>query len=449
MAASTQQSGERGSWGSEMGFLLAAVGSAVGLGNMWRFSATASSSGGAAFVVLYIALTFIVGIPLLMSELAIGRRSKLSPVGALRKVAGPGWVPLGWLFVAAGFIIFSFYGVIAGWAVRYGIEAVLSGLPADPAAHFNDIASGMPAALYHIGFTALTVGVVMAGVKGGIERASMILMPTLFGILILMAIWAFTLDGSGAGYEYFLSPDWGQMFHPNNIADAAGQTYFSLSLGMGALITFASYLGKKNNLPKESGIIAFADFAVAFMAGLVVFPVVFALGFDNLVIGLGANQAEGVLFIALPAAFQAMGSFGRIVGVLFFFGLSVAALTSTISLLEVVVSSVIDEFDVSRKKASILIGAGIAIVGIAPAYKISILGQMNSIAGELFLGIGAFLTVIIVGWVMDDPVAELEEGCSGFLAKSLPLWRFVVKFILPLITGAVLVIMIQTKFFSG
>jgi neurotransmitter:Na+ symporter, NSS family len=442
-------SGDRGTWGTEMGFILAAVGSAVGLGNMWRFSATAAGSGGAAFVMLYIALTFVVGIPLLMSELAIGRRTKLSPIGALRGVAGPAFVPLGWLFVLAGFVIFAFYGVIAGWAVRYGVEAIIGGLPADPAARFGDIASGAPAAIYHVLFVALTVGVVMAGVKGGIEKAALYLMPLLFGILILLAIWAVSLDGAGAGYAYYLAPDFSGLFDAKTIADAAGQTYFSLSLGMGALITFASYMGRKNNLGKESAIVAGADFSVAFVAGLVVFPVIFALGFDDLVIGLGANDAEGVLFIALPAAFQSMGGSGRFLGIVFFFALSVAALTSTISLLEVVVSSFIDELKITRRKASLIVGIGIALVGLAPAYDIRILAQMNSIAGELVLAIGAFATAIIVGWVMDDPVAELEKGASPMIKATLPIWYFVVRFVLPIITGGVLFLMIQTKFFAG
>lgn len=442
-------SSDRGAWGSELGFLMAAVGSAVGLGNMWRFSSTASSSGGAAFVLLYVVLTFVVGIPLLMAELSIGRRMKLSPIGALRGVGGPAWVPVGVMFVAAGFLIFSFYAVIAGWAVRYGVEALFTGLPADPGAHFSAIATGPVAAVYHVLFVLLTVMIVSAGVKSGIEKASMILMPMLFLILIGLAIFAFTLDGAGAGYAYYLKPDWSGIFDPTTISNAAGQTYFSLSLGMGALITFASYMGKKHNLAKQSAIIAFADFAVAFLAGLVVFPVVFALGFQDQVIGLSASDAEGVLFIALPGAFSAMGAFGRIVGVVFFFGLSVAALTSTISLLEVVVSSVIDELGWSRKKAAWIVGAAIAVVGIAPAYSLGILGKMNMIAGEIFLALGAFLTVILVGWVMDDPTGELAEGASPGVKKSLPAWFFVMKYVLPVITGAVLVMMVKARFFSA
>ncbi|RMH20159.1 MAG: sodium-dependent transporter, partial [Gemmatimonadetes bacterium] len=415
-STSPTTSNDRGTWGSELGFLLAAVGSAVGLGNMWRFSATASTSGGAAFVMLYLVLTFVIGVPLLMCELALGRRMRLSPIGALRGAAGPKWVPLGILFVISGFVIFAFYAVIAGWAVRYGVEALIWGLPENPGTRFGEIATGPTAAVYHVFFVLITAFIVAAGVKTGIEKAAKILMPLLFAILVGLAIWAFTLPGAGAGYEYYLKPDFSHLLDPQILSNAAGQTYFSLSLGMGAILTFASYMGKKHDIGKESTIIALADFGVAFMAGLVVFPVVFALGFQDQVIGLSASDAEGVLFIALPGAFGTMGFWGRVVGVTFFLALSVAALTSTISLLEVVVSSVIDELGWDRKKATWIIAAGIALLGLLPAFNIQWLVQMNSIAGELFLAIGAFLTAIVVGWFMKDPVSELAEGASPLVA---------------------------------
>ncbi len=432
-----------------MGFLLAAVGSAVGLGNMWRFSATASQSGGAAFVVLYLLLTLIVGIPLLMAELSIGRKMRLSPISALRKAGGSGWVPLGYLFVASGFFILAFYSVIAGWALRLGLEAIFVGLPQDPAAHFGDISSGPFAAVFHLVFIALTVFVVSGGVKKGIERAATILMPALFIILVGLAVWAVSLDGAGEGYRFYLTPDISGIFDPQTIADAAGQTYFSLSLGMGALLTFASYLGKEHNLPRESSIIAAADFGVAFIAGLVVFPVIFALGFSHLIEGLAPGDAEGVLFIALPAAFDSMGVFGRAVAIAFFVALIVGALTSTISLLEVVVSSLMDETKIERKKLAYTMGAAIAVVGLAPAFDIQWLVRMNNWAGTLFLGIGAFATVVFVGWFMDDPVGELAVGAGTLTRKTLRLWYLLTKYVLPVITGTVLYFMIRNLFFSS
>ncbi|MFQ5890472.1 MAG: sodium-dependent transporter [Gemmatimonadota bacterium] len=435
----------RGAWGSQLGFLLAAIGGAVGLGNMWRFSATASSSGGAAFVVVYIALTFLVGVPLLLAELAIGRRAAMSPIGALRRVAGRSWVPAGYMFVAGGFVIFSFYSVIAGWAVRYGVEALLSGLPVEPGQHFGNIATGPAAALYHVGFVALTALVVMGGVRAGIERAALILMPTLFLMLVGLAVWAATLAGAAEGYSFYLAPRFDELLNLKILGDAAAQTYFSLSLGMGAMLTFASYLGKNHDLGRESGIIAVADFSVAFAAGLVTFPIVFALGFSDQVIGLTADEAEGVLFIALPGAFALMGDLGRGIGVLFFAALSVAALTSTISLLEVLVSSVIDEMHVERKKATMAVGLGVALLGIAPAYSLRVLASMNEIAGGLLLGLGAFLITIAVGWFMHDPVAELADGAGPLTRKLLPGWYFLIRFVMPVITGFVFYSMIVSS----
>jgi len=290
--------------------------------------------------------------------------------------------------------------------------------------------------------------VVAGGVKNGIEKAATLLMPALFIILIGMALWAAGLDGSGAGYRFYLTPDMAGLLHPGTIADAAGQTYFSLSLGMGAMLTYASYLGKNHNLPKESSIIAAADFGVAFIAGLVVFPVIFALGFSNLIEGLSPGDAEGVLFIALPAAFNSMGVYGRAIAIAFFVALIVGALTSTISLLEVVVSSLIDETRAQRKKVTWLVGGAIAVVGLAPAFDIQWLVRMNNWAGTLFLGIGAFATVIFVGWFMEDPVAELADGASSLTKKTLQAWYQLTRYVLPIVTGTVLYFMIRNLFFS-
>lgn len=434
--------GNREAFGTRVGFILAAVGGAVGLGNMWRFSATAAHSGGAAFVLLYLGLTLVVGIPLLLAELTIGRRMRLSPIGALRGAAGPRWVPVGYLFVLAGLTIFSYYTVIAGWAVRFGIEILVFGLPTDPATRFGEMASGPGAAGFHVLFVLATVMVVSAGVRKGIERAALLLIPLLFLILIGLAIWASGLDGASPGYAYYLAPAWSDLLDPGVVANAAGQTYFSMSLGMGASLTFASYMRDDANLVKEGTIIAFSDFSVAFLAGLVVFPVVFALGFSDQVIGLGASEAEGVLFIALPGAFATMGSAGRGLGLVFFSALSVAALTSTISLLEVVVSSVMDEWRVPRRTAALGAGGLVVLLGLAPSFSLSVLSLMNTVAGEIALALGAFLTVIAVGWFVQNPDEELRKGGNATTRWLTPGWLAVVRYVLPIVTGAVLVFMI-------
>jgi NSS family neurotransmitter:Na+ symporter len=309
-------------WSSQSGFVLAAVGSAVGLGNMWRFSYLAAENGGAAFVILYVGLTLAVGIPVLLAELAIGRGSQRSPVRALAHFGGVAWKPLGMVFVAAGFVILSYYGVIAGWTLRYAWIAISGGFGADIADRFGAISEGWDAFAFHVGFMFMTIVIVGHGVKAGIERASVLLMPVLFAIVVGLALYAATLDGAGSGYTYYLSADFSKLWDRDVIKDAAGQAFFSLSLGMGAMLTYASYLERDQNLPNESVVIAGADVAIAFVAGLVVFPLIFALGLSDKVSG----STVGTLFITLPQAFAEMGGVGQVVSLLFFFALIVGAL---------------------------------------------------------------------------------------------------------------------------
>lgn len=403
----------------------------------------ASSRGGAAFVLLYVGFTFLVGLPILLGEFALGRRARLSPPGALRAVLGRHWIGLGGFYLLISVVIFAFYSVIAGWALRYTLETAFVGLPDDPAAHFAGLASGPVAAGYHLAFVGLTAGVVALGVRGGIERAGLVLMPALFLILVGLALWAATLPGASEGYAFYLAPDFGALGDPGTWAAAAGQAYFSLGVGVGLMVTFASYLDDRHALPVEGGIVAVSDFSVALFAGLVIFPVVFAFGLSEGVVGLGADQAEGVLFIALPAAFEAMGGAGRFIGLLFFTALTVAALTSTISMLEIVVSSLVDETDLSRPRAAGLVGGGVAVLGLLPAFSLQALGTMNVLAGDVALGIGAFLLTLGVGWFMDDPVSELARGAPRWIRPWLPGWHFAVRWVAPVVTGGVLFLMIR------
>ncbi len=421
-----QNEPQREVFGTRAGFILAAVGSAVGLGNMWRFSYTASEGGGAAFVFLYIGLTLLVGIPVMLAEFAAGRAGRLSPIGALRKAGGKAWLPMGYIYVASGLLILSYYSVIAGWVVRYAFEAFTIGFPADAGAHFEAISTGPTAMAYHLLFMIFTTVIVMGGIEKGIEKASTLMMPALFVILIGLAIWASTLDGAAAGYAAYLKPEWGDLLNGSTFASAAAQAFFSLSLGMGAMLTFASYLSKDENLNREAAVISFADFGVALIAGLVVFPIVFALGLQGDV----SESSVGALFIALPGAFAEMGA-GRVVGALFFLALMVGAVTSAISLLEVVVASIIDEFDVPRKKAALGAGTFIAALGLASASSLDILGLIDAIAGELFLVIGGLGMAILVGYVMKDSRAELERGASPLFKKMVPVVLFFLRYIVP------------------
>jgi NSS family neurotransmitter:Na+ symporter len=421
-------------WSSQLGFTLAAVGSAVGLGNMWRFSYMTAENGGAAFVVLYVAMTLFVGLPVMLAELTVGRSSRRSPIQALVYFGGSAWKPLGVLFVTAGVVILGYYSVIAGWTVRYAIEAASGGFAEDSAAHFASIATGTPAVLWHLAFMAATAAVVSEGIRAGIERVSLILMPLLAVLLIGLAIYAATLDGAAAGYAYYLQTDFREVLSFDVLKDAASQAFFSLSLGMGAILTYASYLSREHHLPDEALMIAVSDFGVAFVAGLVVFPLLFALGLEEDVV----SSTVGALFITLPKAFATMGTAGQVIGALFFLALVVGALTSAISLLEVVVASVIDGLGWARPRAAWLSAAAIALLGVPSALSQNVLGLMDQIGANVFLPLGALLLSLMVGWGRRDAVAEVRVGAEGI--RWFFLWRGLLRFFVPAVLAVVLVL---------
>ena len=423
----------REQWGSRLGFVLAAVGSAVGLGNMWRFSYLASEHGGGAFLLLYIAMTALVGLPIMLAELTVGRATGKSPIFAFAELGGRAWSLLGWLFVGVGFLIFSYYSVIAGWTLRYAFESVVFGFSGNPGERFGALATGSAAVAWHVGFVALSCVVVMGGVRGGIERAAVWLMPTLFALIVGIAIYAATLDGAAAGYAKYLTVEFGEILSLDVLREAAGQAFFSLSLGMGAMITYASYLSPRDHLPRESLMIAGADFGVAFMAGMVVFPLIFALGLSGEV----GESTVGALFITLPEAFATMGGAGRVVGSLFFVALAVAALTSAISMLEVVVASSIEGLGIGRRPAVAAAGVGIALLGVPSALSLDVLGVLDQVAGNLLLIFGGLAITLFVGWWMEDPVAEVERGADG--VRWFGLWRMLLRTVVPLVLAVVLV----------
>jgi NSS family neurotransmitter:Na+ symporter len=425
--------GPREQWTSRHGFVLAAIGSAVGLGNMWRFSYLAAENGGAAFVILYLVTTLLVGLPVLLAELVLGRGAQKSPIQALAHYGGSAWKPLGLVFVTAGFVILSYYAVIAGWALRYGLAAIASGFDPNAAERFAEVAEGPTAFGYHVAFMALTVFVVIGGVKRGIERTSMVLMPMLFVIVAGLALYAATLKGAGEGYAYYLDADFSKLLSLEVLKDATGQAFFSLSLGMGAMLTFASYLGRDVNLPRATVIIAGADIAIAFIAGLVVFPMIFALDLSS---DVGASSV-GALFITLPKAFAEMGAVGRGVGILFFAALIVGALTSSISLLEVVVSSAMDGLGWSRRQAGIVLGIAITALGAPSAWNTDFLGAADQVANNILLLGGGFALAIFVGWVMAGPIEEASEGATG--VAWFGCWRNLLRYAVPLFLLFVLV----------
>jgi neurotransmitter:Na+ symporter, NSS family len=423
----TSEGRPREVWGTRVGFVMAAVGSAVGLGNMWRFSYSTAENGGAAFVALYILLTFMVGIPIMIAEFGLGRSTHLSPIGALRKAGGRAWSGAGYLFVIAGFLILAYYSVIAGWVTRYALDALRSPFPADAGAYFNEVATGGDAMAYHLFFMAITIFIVAGGVKRGIERASLIMMPVLALIMVGLAVYASTLIGANEGYRFYLAPSLSELMSLDTLSSAASQAFFSLSLGMGAMLTFASYLPKDTSLPQESTTIAFSDFGVAFIAGMVVFPIIFALGLQDAV----GESTLGALFIALPGAFEAMGGPGRVIGIIFFVALFIGAVTSAVSLLEVVTSSVIDEFRINRPIAAIAAGALITLLGLLPASDLDILGAFDGVASEVLLPLGGLLMAILVGWRLPDALDRVGRGASPRVQRLLVGWQWTLRIAVP------------------
>ena len=425
---------QRDSWATRLGFILAAVGSAVGLGNMWRFPYVASEGGGAAFVALYLAIVAVVGIPLMTAEFVVGRLTQQSPLVAVRRLGGRRWAPLGWLFILGGFGILSYYSVIAGWTMRYAFDAVRNAIPSDTSGYFNEVSSGLDAVFLHLLFMAVTIWIVVQGVRKGLERSVLVMMPVLFLLLIGLAVWAKTLDGGDPGYGYYLRPDLGALLRPGILAAAAGQAFYSLSLGMGALMTYASYLRSKENLAREATVVALSDFGVAFVAGLVVFPVIFAFDLFDTV----SESSIGTLFIALPKGFEILGRTGDFVDTAFFVLLFLAALSSAISLLEVVVTAVIDRWGWPRGRAALVAGGAITLLGIPSALDLAVLGAIDQISGNFLLLVGGLGIAFFVGWrIFPQADAELAQGLRSPRLRWV--WGALVRFVAPVVLVAVLV----------
>lgn len=423
----------RDSWNSRLGFLLAAVGSAVGLGNLWRFAYIASEGGGAAFLILYLILVFLIGVPLLTAELAIGRHTGQSPIRALTRVGGSGWSWLGVVFVFGGFAILSYYSVIMGWTGRVLVDTLRGSLPLETGEYFTQISTGPAAIAWHLLSMALTIAVVRGGIRGGIERAALILMPLLFVLIVGLAIWAATLSGGGPGYEYYLRPHVADLFTTSTLTRAAGQAFFSMSLGMGAIITYASYLKGQGNLPREAGTIALSDMSVAVVGGLVTFPIIYHFGLSESV----SASNVGALFIAVPRAFAEMGGTGVVVGAIFFISLYIAALTSAISLLEVVVSAFIDGPGWSRHRSALVAGIAIAIAGIPAALNTNWLGLVDQVVGNVLLIFGGLMTALLVGYAWSRGAdEELAIGFGNVAMRRT--WLWLLRVVVPIVLAIVL-----------
>ncbi len=445
-------SSERGTWGSKTGFILAAAGSAVGLGNIWGFPTQVGQGGGAVFVLVYLACVILICLPIMLAEMTIGRRVQLDPVGSYATLRpGSAWWLVGALGVLAGAGILSFYSVIAGWSVAYiwfTASGAVSGDAEAIGSFFGTFTANGPLS---VGLTVVVLGataaVLIGGVQSGIERVTKLLMPLLIGLLLLLAVRAFTLPGASEGLSYYLRPDFSRLTDPAVLNAALGQAFFSLSLGMGAILTYGSYLSKRESLVSAAGWVVVLDTSMALLAGFVIFPAGFSIaGFDP------SASGPGLIFAVLPRLFSTLPG-GELFGAAFFILLTMAALTSTISLLEVPVAHCIDARGWTRPKAvavvtsaifllaipSALSNGGNAFLSALPGVGLNFLDLMGVVWNNFALPIGGFLTAIFVGWVwrVDQAIAEVEQHGVRFAAAGL--WSVLIRWVCPVAIGIIII----------
>lgn len=407
----------RGQWNSRFGFIMAAVGSAVGLGNLVRFPRELAENGGAAFLFVYLGLLLLVGLPAILGEMSLGKLSRMSPVNAFKQLGGRfgrQWAALGVFGLLAAVFVLFFYTVMTGWTLRFFLAGFTGGWFDDPNGYYDAIAYGPWSIFWNFLVVAITVYIIARGVSGGIEKVTTVIMPALFAIIVALVVYALFQPGMGAGYSEIFRPDFSVLAsNPQIITSAVGQVFFSLSLGQGAMLTYASYMDRKQSVTEDGSIVAFTDSGVAVLAGMMIFP---TLAFTGLLFNPDtqatlASGSFGTAFIALPNAFVAMGDVtGRIVGTVFFLGLFFAALSSAISLLEVPVSVLVDNLGLARPKAAILVGLVIYAFGVLSSISETWLVLYDEIAVNVFIVVGVALTTFFAGWWAKGVRKELERG---------------------------------------
>jgi NSS family neurotransmitter:Na+ symporter len=431
-----------GAWIGKWTFILAATGSAVGLGNIWGFPYKAGTNGGGAFVLIYLGCILIIGIPIMISEIILGRRAGNSPINAMRSVAlesnrSSSWQIVGWSGIFAGILILSFYSVIAGICLNYiFISASSSGTISSPEQFTNVISSPINLILWHTVFMILTALIVSAGIKDGIGRMVKILMPLLGFLMIFMVIYSIVNGDFSRAMSFLFAPDFSNVTS-DTLLQAMGQAFFSLSLGMGSIMAYGAYMPKDQKVVSTSFTVASLDTLIAILAGLAIFPIIFAFNLEP-------NSGPGLVFVSMLSAFNQM-QFGQIIGPLFFILLSVAALSSSISLLEPGVAYLSEENILSRRRSAEIISFFVWILGIGSALSFNIwsdfsligdrnfLDSMDFIANQILLPLGGMLIAIFVGWFMKKSLIVNELGSIDAYLYSL--WRFFVKFIAPVCVG--------------
>ena len=432
-----------GTWSSRWTFILAATGSAVGLGNIWKFPYMAGDNGGGAFVLVYLACICIIGLPIMLGEIMIGRRGRSSPANSMKSLAAEAnttsaWTLLGATGALAGLLILSFYSVAAGWAMSYIFNGFQNITAESSSSSFNNLLSSPSSLIFwHSLFITITVFIVARGILKGLEKWINTLMPMLFLIILLLCIYAMQTGAFLEGLRYLFMPDFSKI-NPQVMLEALGQAFFTLSLGMGAIMAYGAYMPANQNIGKTAVSVAALDTGVALLAGIAIFPIVFANG-------LAPSEGPGLVFVTLPIAFSAM-PFGILFGTLFFVLLSIAALSSSISLIEPGVAWLIESLKIKRITATVLLGFTAWFIGLFSALSFNLLSEFtilgknffdatDFLTNQIMLPLGGIFIAIFVGWIMkkEDVLDEL-----GFQENLIfKAWYFSVRFVAPTLVGLV------------
>ncbi|MEE4114637.1 MAG: sodium-dependent transporter [Marinilabiliaceae bacterium] len=431
----------RDAFGSRIGVIAAAAGSAVGLGNIWRFPYVLGENGGGAFLLIYLGFILAIGFPVMLAELTIGRRAQKNALGSFKKLApGKPWYLVGVMGIVAAFLILAFYSTIAGWTLEYLVQAIGNKFSGRNSLQLKESFESFQGGtwrpvIWQMVFMFMTAYIVFSGVKKGIEKYTKILMPLLIVLIIIICIRSLTLSGAREGLSFLFTPDFSKITW-SVVLDALGQAAFSLSIGMGTLITYGSYIQKKENLPITALQVSAADTLIAVLAGVMIFPAVFAFDIDP-------AEGFGLVFIVLPNIFAQMAG-GQIFAIIFFILLAIAALTSTVSVLEVVVAYFSEELNMTRTRATIVGAVAISVVGVfatlsfgplknATIFGKTLFGLFNDLSANILLPLGAILIVIFVGWQMGSKIVKDEITNQGALKVRLfKVFMAIVKIIAPI-----------------
>ena len=432
-----------GTWSSRWTFILAATGSAVGLGNIWKFPYMAGDNGGGAFVLVYLACICIIGLPIMLGEIMIGRRGRSSPANSMRSLAveantSSAWTLLGATGALAGLLILSFYSVAAGWAMSYIFNGFQNITAESSSSSFNNLLSSPSSLIFwHTLFISITVFIVARGILQGLEKWINTLMPILFLIILLLCIYAMQTGAFLEGLRYLFMPDFSKI-NPQVMLEALGQAFFTLSLGMGAIMAYGAYMPSNQNIGRTAVSVAALDTGVALLAGIAIFPIVFANG-------LAPSEGPGLVFVTLPIAFSAM-PLGILFGTLFFVLLSIAALSSSISLIEPGVAWLIESLKIKRTTATIVLGFSAWFLGLFSALSFNLISGFtifgrnffdatDFLTSQIMLPLGGIFIAIFVGWIMKkDHVLDGLGFKEDFIFKA---WYFSVRYIAPTLVGLV------------